>query len=215
MPASSLIRGALFGLLLAMVLVGCDEATGLTDPTPPASTNTAVDDSLWILRFAQDAPPLADTVVSFWAVKGDNREVEIRYLPTESYRGGTCLYFKVPGDALLRSPDGRLYQRGDSVRITIRVVRTTQYNFEFAPAGLQFSADKPAELRVYYDWMNRDINGDGRVDDEDERLFERLGFWRQERPGERWSTVQTEREPSFKRARAEIRGFTRYAMATN
>jgi hypothetical protein len=213
MRAFRFVRGGA-GLLLSLLVVGCNGAAGPTDP-PPASTNTATEDSLWFARFTQDAPPLSDTVISFWAVKGDSREVEIRYLPSGSYRGGTCLFFKVPGDALLRAPDGRLYQRGDSVRITIRVVRSAQYAFEFAPAGLQFDPDKPAELRVHYDWMNRDINGDGRVDGEDERLFQRLGFWRQERVGERWHSQRTEREPSLKRARTEIQGFTRYAMATN
>jgi hypothetical protein len=199
--------------VLVLSAAGCTGPLD-TDLSEPRQTSVPEEDLIF-LRFAQDAPPLADTVVSFWARADRNREVEIRYLPHGDYRGGTCLYFKVPGNSLLRHPDGRLVQQGDSVLITIRIVRTTHLNFEFSPAGLQFDPNRPAELRVFYDWVDRDYNGDGRIDEEDERIHQRFGFWRQEQVGEPWSSKLTQRDANSKRARMYVTGFTRYALASN
>lgn len=189
-------------LLAAAVLLGaCDRSpTGVPG------------DRLVFIRAAADAPHLAATEVAFWAVKGDNREVEIRYVPLPGQSSGErCLRFRVDGDALLRRPDGSLIREGDSVRITIRVVDYQQFNFEFSPAGLRFDPRRPAELRVSYRFADRDFNADGVVDGRDED-FE-FGFWRQERAGLPWTRTGSARIHDLEEVRAELDGFTRYALA--
>lgn len=196
-------------LVLPLLVLGCERST-----TEPA--DTAREEDLTFFRFAADAPPLSDTTVSFWAVKGDSREVEIRYESgTGAPYGGVCLEFEVDGDALLRRPDGTPFQRGDSVRITIRVVDPARFDFEFSPAGLKFDPAKPAELKVDYRWADRDFNGDGKVDAEDERIERSGGFWRQERAGDLWQRIGTVRIKDQMRVEANIEGFTRFAVASN
>jgi len=199
--------------VLFFFIIGCQGPLDLNSPDP--NQTSAPEGDLFFLRLAQDAPPLSDTAISFWARADRNREVEIRYLPRGDYRGGTYLYFKVPGNSLLRHADGRQVQPNDSVRITIRVVDSAHLSFEFSPAGLEFDPDRPAELRVFYDWIDRDLNGDGRIDEEDERIRRNFGFWRQERVGEFWFSRRTERDDNLKRARLDVTGFTRYALASN
>lgn len=202
-PDRRLIRTALLAAL-ALSPAACDQG-----PSEPPSRTT---DELVFLRAVEGAPPLETYEVSFWAVAGRNSEVEIRYLP---YLGQNdfedCLEFKIPGDAMLRHPDGRRVQRGDSVRITIRVVDPALFNFEFLPAGLQFDPEKPAELRVSYKWADPDYDDDGDVDDEDEDFD--FGIWRQERNGDPWEEVGTARVKGLQEVRAELTGFTKYAMA--
>jgi hypothetical protein len=199
--------------MLLLLAAGCGGPFDATQTDPEEASAPEAD--LTFLRFTQDAPPLADTVVSFWARADRNREIEIRYLPRGDFRGGTCLYFRVPGNSLLRHPYGRAVQPNDSVLITIRVVRATHLHFQFLPAGLQFDPERPAELRVFYDWVDRDYNGDGRVDEADEAIHQRFGFWRQEQAGENWVSRRTDRDDNTKRARLFVSGFTSYALASN
>lgn len=188
-------------LLLAVLAAGCERTpTGV-----PA-------DRLVFIRVAPGAPELEAHEVAFWAVKGENREVEIRYRPRPGESSGErCLRFRVPGDALLRDADGRSFRDGDSVRITIRVADYRHFHFEFLPAGLRFDPRRPAELRVAYQFADPDFNGDGVVDGRDED-FE-FGFWRQERAGLPWRRIGSVRVRDLEEVRAELDGFTRYALA--
>lgn len=205
-----------FALLAVVALAACEAPFGIGPEEPQEKQTSVAESELTFIRFAPDAPALVDTIVSFWAVKGENRRVEIRYVPTTSYPdGGVCLEFRVPGDALLRHPDGRTVQRGDSVLITIRVVNPAEFKFEFEPAGLQFDSRKPAELRVYYYWADRDYNGDGVIDGQDEEIYQNFTIWRQERVGEPWSAQVAERDQSSEKIKAFLTGFTRYALADN
>lgn len=196
--------------LVPMALAACESVTD-----PGVDLTSVPESELTFIRFAPDAAALADTVVSFWAVRGDNRRVEIRYRNGSGYDDDVCLEFRVPGDALHRRPDGSSFARGDSILITVRVVSNGQYKFEFEPAGLQFAPDKPARLRIDYDRSDRDYNGDGVIDERDEQIRQSFTIWRQERPGDPWTRVQSEREEPLKKVRADIQGFTRYALATN
>jgi hypothetical protein len=188
-------------LLLATLAYGCDRApTGVPG------------DRLAFIRVADGAPALEAQEVSFWAVKGENREVEIRYqpLPGET-EGERCLRFRVRDDALLRDADGRRFLEGDSVLITIRVVDYRHFHFEFQPAGLRFDPEEPAELRVAYQFADPDFNGDGVVDGRDEDFD--FGFWRQERTGLPWRRIGSVRVHDLEEVRADLDGFTRYALA--
>jgi hypothetical protein len=187
--------------LLLTPLAGCDD---------PSGSRIVDEDELIFIRQAETAPALEFTEISFWAKRGQNAEVRMPYV-----NGYDCLRFKVPGNALDRYPDGTQFQNGDSVRITIRVAQTGYYNFDFQPSGLRFDPEHPAELRVSYDYRDDDTDGDGDVDAVDEMEFEDAGFWKQETPGGQWMEIGTVRFDAEDEFRAELNGFTRYALASN
>ncbi|HEX6373189.1 MAG TPA: hypothetical protein VF006_29970 [Longimicrobium sp.] len=161
-------------------------------------------EDLVFLRPAADAPALAVNQISFVAVAGEDYDIRIPY-----ENGDECLRFRLDDDALTRRPGGARMYPGDTITITIRVVDNGYFNFEFQPAGLRFA--EPAELRVNYQFAHPDFNGDGEVDDDDED-FE-FGWWRQEMPGQRWEQIASARLHDLTEVRAEIDGFTRYALA--
>lgn len=190
--------------LLAPLAAGCTENPVELEP------DARPESELVFLRFAAAAPAPADTVVSFWAVRGEDREVQIRLAPEPGEdEGEEFLEFEVSRGSLLRRPDGSVFQRGDSVLITIRLVDASRFMFEFKPAGLKFDPDHPAELEVSYARADPDFDGDG---EEDEDL--RFGFWRQEREGELWYRMGTVFIEDLSEVEAKIDGFTRYALAS-
>lgn len=190
------IRRAGLAAMLALLMTACRD--------PSADEGPALEEArLTFVRMAPDAPPLSATEVSFWAKREESREVQIRYA-----LGGyvsKCLRFRVPAGALLDR---------DSVKITIRVPDARRFDYEFSPAGLRFDPRHPAELEVRYRWADPDLNGDGVVDQRDSALAARFGFWRQERSGERWMRLETQRSEASLEATARIVGFTRYALAS-
>jgi hypothetical protein len=196
--------------LLAAALALCAPAFASCGDSP-SDPGERPGNELVFVRAAANAPPLAATTVHVWAKKGDGRRVEIRYKEQGEYGGDRCLEFRIPGDALLRRPDGSAFAKGDSVLITITLTDPNTFNFQFAPAGLEFSQDHPAELRISYKWADPDRNGDGRVDDRD-RTFP-VDIWKQEDGATRWIKIGTTDDRDLEELRADIFGFTKYAMA--
>jgi hypothetical protein len=193
-------RARLFACaLLIGALAGCDTLSGPVDGS-----------QLMFIRQADTAPALAVTELSFWVTAGQGKEVRMPYV-----NGYECLRFKVPGNGLSRYPDGRPFEDGDSVRITIRVAHTGFYDFEFQPAGLRFDPDHPAELRISYEYADADTDGDGDVDARDEINFENAAIWRQEATGDPWTRIGTARLDDLDEFRAELNGITRYALSSN
>lgn len=163
-------------------------------------------EELTFIRQAPGAPALEAQEITFWAVKGVSHQVELRYV-----NGHDCVEFKLNPASLLRRPDGSLIQNGDSVQITIRVVDPRLYNFEFLPAGLRFHPDHPAELEISYGYADRDYNGDGVIDARD-RSFD-FGIWRQESAASGWISLATSIDADVEEARADLSGFSKFAMA--
>jgi hypothetical protein len=186
-------------ILLAVAAAACGDPSGGDREVRPA-------EELVFLRAAADAPPLEDYDVSFVAVAGQDHEVRIDYV-----NGEECLRFRLDDESLYARPNGTRFRDGDTVTIRIRVVDTGAFNFEFSPAGLRFDRDEPAELRVDYGNAHPDYNGDGRVDAADDD-FE-LGWWRQEMPGRNWERIGSARLHDLTEVRADLEGFTRYALA--
>lgn len=195
-------RLLLLSLPLWLAATACER--GPTDP-PEQGVPEA---ELRFLRLADNAPPLADTVVSFWAVRGEDREVEIRLLPVgDDTEGEEFLELEVPGGALLEHPDGRRFVRGDSVQITVTVVDPSRFLFRFEPSGLKFDPKQPARLEVSYEWAERD--GQGNVGDGE------FQFWRQASPGALWFPIGTVKIEDLEEAEADLFGFSRYALASS
>jgi hypothetical protein len=206
-----MVRGRLKAAVLSLLLLlagGCDSVFA------PRNDLVLEDTAIEVVEVAPNAPPLQKTTVSFWAVRGETREVEIRYAAAPGY-SGKCLRFVVPADALLRDAAGKVIERGDSVQITIRVIDPSQFLFEFEPAGIRFDPAHPAKLEIRHRWAVADLNRDGIVDDSDTAVARELSIWRQERLGADWVKIPSQRLTDLQEVHAEITGFTRYALASD
>src|SRR6266850_2261911 len=139
------MRRLFLGLVALAIGAACSNSSG-PNPPPPVPNS-----QLHIVLQDTAAPPLLADSASFYAVVGQDRELRMYYqgaLPSDT--GDEFLRFKVPGDGLLRRPDGSLFQPGDSILIIVNVVDATKFLFDFQPTGLRFSPDHPAELTFEY-----------------------------------------------------------------
>ena len=193
--------------VLTGVPSGCDDGAGPTEE--------GVDESaLTFLHFPAELQPLVTPADSFYAVKGDDRMLVLRYVPEEpGEEGEEFLEFRVPGDALLRRPDGTLFQEGDSVLIRVEVAEDGRFLFDFQPSGLEFDPDHAPRLRVTYRAVGGDLDGDGDDDADDDEFEDELGLWKQESPGQPWFPVGTIKLEDFDEIEGEIFGFTGFAIA--
>jgi hypothetical protein len=195
----------LTALALLAAIGGCQELSSPDDEGVEES-------DLTFIRVGDNAPPLEADSVVIWARRGETREGQMRYI-TPHY-SGKCLLFRVPAGALLRYPDGRPFMGDDSVRIVIRIVDEGRFQFSFEPQGLVFDPDVPAQLEVRYTWADLDFNGDGNPGDErDKAEIARIAFWHQERPGLKWKKIPTTHLINALEARADVLGFSQYALA--
>lgn len=192
--------------LLALALPACSDTSG-----PPGAT----DDELQFVLFDEAMFPLADKAGSVWAVKGDDRELILRYAPDEPGEPGEeFLEFDIPGDALLRAPDGRYYQDGDSVLISVQVDNAGRFLFTFEPSGLVFDPDHLPELEVSYIRADGDLDGDGDEDEDDLQTEQQLQLWQRERVSDPWRAIGTVRFEDLDEVTAKIRSFTGFALAS-
>lgn len=195
-----MLRRILFALTAAAVLA-CSDNTG-PESRPAADLNIVQQDTL--------APPLDSTVARFWAKVGEGREVRIDY---QHPLAEEFLRFEVPGDGLLRKPDGSAFQPGDSIFITITLVDASQFLFRFEPSGLQFSPEHPARLKLHYEFSNHDFNDDGAVDPDDDAIEHLLDLWRREGTTSPWFRVGSVKFEELDELDANILSFSEYALA--
>lgn len=193
--------GRVFALALvaAFGLVACDDdgVTGSDDP------DTRPESQLEFVLVDPDAPPLETTDTSFWAVRGEERELEIRFQGSGgSGTGSRFLRFEVDDESLLRRPDGTTFAPGDSIEIRVQVA-SDRYFADFEPSGLVFNPDDPAELEIRYELADDDFL-------EREQEFD---LWRQERPGDPWQRIGSLQLEDIDEIEAELLGFTRFALA--
>lgn len=212
-PARPLLAA---GVAAALAMTGCGD--DIVDPggdgggsQPPPSASA---DELTFLRQSSDAPAFFrfDGDTSFVATRGEDTEIEIRYVdPSDTTQAGEeFLEFELEDGSLARYPDGTEFRPGDTVTITIRVTGDTILA-EFEPSGLEFDPDEPAELEMHFGNADRDTDDDGE-DDLDEREDE-VRLWRQEQPGDDWLQFSEQPDVTLDRIRAELTSFTRFAMA--
>lgn len=196
----------LLGLLVA-ALAACGEGTAPDVVGPDQRSPLAFNP----VRLRQGAPSLASTQVQFWARYDRDREVTLYFRPQPGDSDSTeFLEFKVPARSLLRDASGRIFANQDSVLITISVPDPTRFQVVFAPAGLRFSPNRPAELEFSLEERDDDLDGDG--DDEDDDFLE-LDLWRQETPTSLWERIGSLVIEELEDIKADILGFTGYAVA--
>ncbi len=209
MALTARTRATIVTLALALA-VGCSSDTGSPPDTPGSERPPA---GLNVVQLSESSPPLEESSVSFWAIKGQSVEQKLYFLDSQGQRGDEYLALKLEDGSLSRRPDGSVIATGDSVLITITVEDPALLLFELQPTGLKFSAAEPAELKIRYANADGDLNGDGEEDGEDDQLETLLGVWRQELPGQpfvRLGSVKVEEEQELE---AELQGFSRYAIA--
>jgi hypothetical protein len=167
-----------------------------------------------LLCEAEDAPSLAQSKVSFYAVRGQARSASIWYLARSGAADSTDLVrLDLEANSLLSHPDGTPVAPGDSVLITMEVKDQERGIVWFLPAGLGFSPSDPARMTFAYGETDDDVNGDGQVDADDEALEAGFAIWRQEAETDPFTELPSQVNPTAERVSADIEGFTRYAVA--
>jgi hypothetical protein len=201
----------LMALPLALALA-CSDSGG---PDDGGDDTVKPPSDLTILRLAEGSPPLFSTEVSFYAVRGENREGEISFVDDEhpGEPGEKYLELRVDAEAPSARPDGTPIADGDSVLITVRVVDPARLLFQFEPAGLTFNPSRPAELRIHYNHADDDLDEDGDVDVDDATLELTIGIWRQENDGDPFERLGSLLVDNLEEVEAELGGFSRYALA--
>jgi len=147
--------------------------------------------------------------VSFWAVRGESRSVQINYTSSANNQPHPFLVLTttdpryVPGVGDIDSHD--------SVLVTV-IVDTTKIGVSLEPHGLQFG--EPAQLKIWYGGASGDLNGDGVVDSTDSQIeAQLLGLWYRPDETQPWvhlAANQSIEEKSFTYA---LPHFSMYAVA--
>jgi hypothetical protein len=189
-------------IITVVALAGCVAESTRPDPITKTTTD------LHFLRLSSTAPQLQSTIVSFYAVKGQDREIRVRFENGEDF-----LRFRVFANSLLKRPDGSTIANGDSVQITITITDPTKLQADFQPAGLKFSSSNPARLQFEFGEADKDLNDDGVVNATDASLIPQISTWRQEVAGGEWLKVGSIVEIEINEVQADIFGFTGYALA--
>lgn len=210
-----MIRPSLAVAVLVAALVACADG-----PTSPAagpvvpSFDLRDEADLHFLQPAPDAPALAQTSVSFYAVRGQDREAFIWYHKRPDARDSTKLArFKVPKSSLIRDEKGKPIAVGDSLLITMSVPDSSLQIVNLEPAGLQFAADKPAKLTLWYLEADHDFNEDGVINKADRTIEASFQIWKQEKANDPWESLLCRLSTVNDQVEADIAGFTRYAVS--
>lgn len=156
-------------------------------------------------------PPLSldQYAVSFWAVRGESRSVQINYSSSIDNDKHPFLTLTttdpqfVPGVGELAA--------GDSVLITV-TIDTSKIGVSLEPSGLQFG--EPAQLKIFYGGAGGDLNGDGVTDSTDSDVeAQLLGLWYREGQADAWSQVGASQSIDDKSFTYQLPHFCWYAVA--
>jgi hypothetical protein len=192
---------------VAILAASCSDSSGPggDEQKPPADLN--------IIKLDGAGPPLFNPVDSFYAKRGENREVRLYFADIEGGQGEEYLRLRIDAPSLLARPDGTTFQEGDSILVHVLVVDPAQLLFELQPSGLRFSASNPARLKIHYNHADDDFNDDGDIDQEDDSIETTLGIWRQETPSDPFVRLGSVLSEDTKEIDANLEGFSRYALA--
>lgn len=182
--------------LVAVTLIGCSDSTSSAPITKPGT-------ELEFVPIRATAPPLETTDTSFWAVRGEERELVLRFQGQDGPGTGSKFFqFSVAENSLLARPDGTPFQVGDSVEISVSV-DPGLYVVNFEPSGLRFNPSDPAELELDYG------------ETEDDFLLREGEFdaWRQEISNQSWELIGSVQMEELDEIEIDVFGFTRYALA--
>jgi len=195
------LRRYVMPLTLVLVAAGCTDQTGPSPaavPAPLAAVVPMPPPGTHILRQSPAAPRLQTYQVSFWAKRGTQTTVFLR--------------FRIPINGLVAGAGGVPLARGDSVRITL-TIDTVLFNVDFQPSGVLFSTSSPAQLGIWYQDANPDLNGDAVVDALDETLKEQLAIWYRGTRSDAWRQLWSKNDTTQELVTAALYHFSQYAVS--
>ncbi|MGH7512431.1 MAG: hypothetical protein ACREOQ_05835 [Gemmatimonadales bacterium] len=195
--------------LLPALLAGAAACSDAGEPNggtrPPSELN--------VVRVAPSSPPLLNATVSFYAKRGEDREVQIFFQDASGGQGDEYVHLQVDAGSLLATADGSPILPGDSVLIQVSVVDPAEMLFDLEPTGLKFNPVAPARLTVHYDHAGGDLNHDGVSDGRDGSIERTLSIWREERQTDPFVRLSSVLTIDTHAVEAELTGLSRYAIA--
>jgi hypothetical protein len=222
------VRRSLIPLALALYAVGCSHPTAVQRPLPPSQAPH-------FLRWAGTSPPQFSAIgalsgpvgkgvllasstsglsldqysVTFWAVRGEQRSVQINYLSSTGDTSSPFLRLTTTDPAYV--PGLGDLAPGDSVLITVSI-DPDNIKVSLEPTGLLFGA--PGQLQISYGGADGDLNGDGVVDDADAYIESQLlGLWYREGQDSAWTRIPAAQLLSDKSFTSELPHFSEYAIS--
>ena len=156
-------------------------------------------------------PPLSldQYQVSFWAVRGESRSVQINYSSSIDSAIHPFLVLTTTDPQFV--PGVGELALGDSVLITVSV-DTSKIGVVLEPSGLQFGA--PAQMKIWYDGAGGDLNGDGVADSSDSAIEAKLlGLWYREESTEPWTKLGASQSLGEKSFTYALPHFCEYEIA--
>ena len=93
------------------------------------------------------------------------------------------------------------------------VFHTVLFSVDFQPSGVLFSKSSPAQLAIWYQNANPDLNGDGVVDALDEALKEQLAIWYRGTKADPWRQVWSKNDTTQELVTAALYHFSQYAVS--
>jgi hypothetical protein len=156
-------------------------------------------------------PPLSldQYVVSFWAVRGESRSVQINYSSSIDTLAHPFLVLTTTDPQFV--PGVGELAMGDSVLVTV-TVDTSKLGVSLEPHGLQFG--EPAQMKIWYDGAGGDLNGDGVADSTDAMIEAKLlGLWYRATPSDPWTHLAANQSLDEKSFRYALPHFSEYEIA--
>jgi len=221
-------RRALTSLALLLLVVGCAgerQPTGMKIPTavphavrwagghlPQFSAGNVLPEGNaqdGLHAFLSGGLSLDRNTATFWAVRGQQRSIQINYL---SATGGTSAPFlKLTLTDPIFVPGRGNLAVGDSVLITV-TIDPNAIEVSLEPTGLQFG--NPAEMKISYGGAAGDLNGDGVVNATDAEIEAKLlGMWYREGSNSTWEQIPASQTIADKSFTCALQHFSQYAVS--
>jgi hypothetical protein len=221
------VRRSLIPLALALLAVGCSDERQPTG-VPPAPVPH-------VLRWAGSVSPhfiatdlpfrqiaqsgllasltgglsLDRNTVSFWAVRGAERSVQINYLSATGDTSAPFLRLTITDPVYV--PGVGDVAVGDSVLLTA-TIDPAVIKVSLEPTGLQFG--DPARLQIWYGGAAGDMNGDGLVNEIDAQIeTQLLGLWYREGADSAWAKIPASQSVGDKAFVSALLHFSEYAVS--
>jgi hypothetical protein len=146
---------------------------------------------------------------TFWAVRGQQRSVQINYLSATGDSSAPFLQLSVTDPAYV--PGRGDLAPGDSVLMTVRI-DSVNIGVSLEPTGLLFGDS--AQLQIWYGGAGGDLNGDAVVDSIDARIeHQLLGLWYREGVASAWTAIPATQSLTDKSFTSWLRHFSDYAVS--
>jgi len=224
-------------LLLAGFLISCGEGVGPDAATDDVLLNSTLNLVKWSKdgtptfsaegdvgtagTLGGDSPLLSlsggdggtytdDYQVTFWAVSGEHRYVQLNYTNDD---GLEVPFMRLDVYEPLELADGSEIGVGDSVAIRV-YAKLNQMEVRLEPHGLRFGRKKLSTLQMWYTGANGDLNDDGVVDDYDQQIeYNMLGLWYQATSDDPWTILNAEQDFAADLITGDLEHFSGYAVA--